>query len=373
MQAGFWRGLSWLSILLLLVSGTVACFSALPTCAQAPPADRVVRVVTRQVAPFVLKKGDALTGFSMELWAALAEATGVKAKIEEVGTLPELLAAVRDDKADLAIAAISITSQREKQFDFSQPMFESGLQVMVRADAGAGAISLAAAGRMAMSGPMRGLLGFLLALIVIVAHLIWFFERRHFHDRGKYFPGIFRAMYWATGAAGSQQPFHPHSPLGRLVGAFCVFVSVIVVAYFTATVTTAMTVEQLKGDINGPDDLVGKKVGSVVGSTSARFLDEAGLKTKAFAQISEAFDALEAGLVDAMVFDAPVLLYRAANEGKGKVSVVGPVFRHESHGILFAPGSPLRKPINEALLKLRESGQYDTLYRTWFGAAQGGA
>jgi len=33
------------------------------------------------------------------------------------------------------------------------------------------------------------------------------------------------------------------------------------------------------------------------------------------------------GQADAIVFDSPVLLYYAAHEGKGKVSVVGPVFR----------------------------------------------
>ena len=46
-----------------------------------------------------------------------------------------MLGAVRDGSADLAIANISITAMRETQMDFSQPIFEAGLQIMVPSDA----------------------------------------------------------------------------------------------------------------------------------------------------------------------------------------------------------------------------------------------
>ena len=62
-----------------------------------------------------------------------------------------------------------------------------------------------------------------------------------------------------------------------------------------------------------------------------------------------------------------VLPYCAAHEGKGKVQVVGPIFRMENYGIVFPDKSPLRKRVNEALLKLRENGTYDRLYMKWFG------
>ena len=340
--------------------------------ADLPLAGRTIRVATRQVPPFVIKKDTGLTGFSMDLWAALAEATGAKTETSEVATLPELLGQVKEHKADLAIAAISITSKREEEFDFSQPMFDSGLQIMVRSSGDSGSFGLAAISRMATSGPMLDLLAFLAALIFIVAHIVWFFDRRQPDSAQPYFPGIFRAAYWATGAAGGQQPFHPHSAIARIVGALCVYLSIIIVATFTATVTTSMTVEQLKSDINGPDDLPGKKIASVAGSTSAAHMKQSNLTVTEFGKIPQAFDALLAKDVDAVVFDAPVLLYFAANEGRGKVTVTGPVFRKETYGILFPPGSPLRKPVNEALLKLRESGAYDAIYRKWFGAVPGG-
>ena len=88
-----------------------------------------------------------------------------------------------------------------------------------------------------------------------------------------------------------------------------------------------------------------------------------------FKQVPEMLAELEHNRLDAVVFDSPVLLYYAANAGKGKVKMVGPVLRKENYGILFPPGSPLRKPVNEALLRLREDGTYSTLFEKWFGIA----
>ncbi len=134
-----------------------------------------------------------------------------------------------------------------------------------------------------------------------------------------------------------------------------------------------MTVQQLRGDIEGPDDLPGKRVATTTGSTAAAHLRGLNLQPMEVARIDQAFKALDDRQVDAVVFDAPVLLYHAANAGKGRVRVVGPIFRKENYGILFPQGSPLRKRVNEALLKLRENGTYDVIYARWFGAVVGGS
>ena len=92
-------------------------------------------------------------------------------------------------------------------------------------------------------------------------------------------------------------------------------------------------------------------------------------KSTEFAKVEEAYQALQQGQVDAVVYDAPVLLYYASHEGKGKVQTVGSIFRKENYGIAFPANSPLRKPVNEALLKLKENGTYDQLYAKWFGGS----
>jgi polar amino acid transport system substrate-binding protein len=81
------------------------------------------------------------------------------------------------------------------------------------------------------------------------------------------------------------------------------------------------------------------------------------------------YQALQQNQVDAVVYDAPVLLYYASHEGNGKSQVVGAIFRKENYGIAFPSNDALRKPVNEALLRLKENGVYDQLYKKWFGAA----
>jgi polar amino acid transport system substrate-binding protein len=71
--------------------------------------------------------------------------------------------------------------------------------------------------------------------------------------------------------------------------------------------------------------------------------------------------------VDAIVFDAPVLQHYAADQGTGRVHVVGPVFYAEDYAYVFTNGSALRKPVDAALLTMREDGAYNALAEKWFG------
>ena len=72
--------------------------------------------------------------------------------------------------------------------------------------------------------------------------------------------------------------------------------------------------------------------------------------------------------MDAVVFDAPILLYYAAHDGKGKVQVVGSIFRKESYAIALPNGSPYRKSISKAILLLQEKGTYQEIYDKWFSS-----
>ena len=88
---------------------------------------------------------------------------------------------------------------------------------------------------------------------------------------------------------------------------------------------------------------------------------------EAFATVEAAFDALLDETVDAVVYDAPNLLYYANGEGKGKVSVVGKIFEPQDYGLALPQGSPLREKINRAILNLRESGELERTLEKWLG------
>ena len=112
-----------------------------------------------------------------------------------------------------------------------------------------------------------------------------------------------------------------------------------------------------------PDETDRIKLEAMIDSASDAEIDAE------FAKVEDAFVALQANQIDAIVYDAPVLLYYAAHEGKGNAQTVGTIFRKENYGVAFPDKSPLRKRVNEVLLKLKENGTYDQLYGKWFGGA----
>jgi polar amino acid transport system substrate-binding protein len=354
----------FIALALALLSATLA--SAQEQAAVAP---QKLTVATRVLPPFVIKDGAGYSGFSIELWNAIASELKTDFNYLETGNVRELLAAVNDGQAGLGIAAISITSEREQLFDFSQPMFESGLQIMVRSEAHS-AFSWRQILEFLTTGTIPFLLGLLALIILIPGHFAWYMERKHadpLFDRS-YFPGIFQAIWWSTGAATGQQPDTPRSVPGRVLAGVSIIVSVIFLTYFQGTLTASLTVQKLQGEIAGLDDLPGKRVGTSAGSTSASYLTQKNIQTIEFPNIAEAIAALEAKTVDAVVFDAPVLLYHSVTAGNGKVEMAGPVFKKEDYGIVLPKGSDLRKPVSAALLKLRENGSYEAIYKKWFSA-----
>ncbi|PZV18940.1 MAG: ABC transporter substrate-binding protein [Pseudanabaena sp.] len=343
--------------------------TATPTSKPASPdiSGKTIKIATRIVAPFVIEENGELGGFSIELWKNIAQELNVISDFKKTENISDLLNAVQSNQADIAVAAISVTAQREQDVDFSQPIFESGLQILVRNQGSQSSIGRLLGSIFSLT--LFQLLGIMVLIILIPAHVVWFVERNHkggFLQNSAYFPGIFKACWWASATLATQAEEMPKSPWGRMMAVIWMFISVVFIAYFTATVTTSLTVERLQNNIRGIQDLAGKQVATIAGSTSATYLKQQKIETKEFAQVDELYSALNNSDVDAVVFDAPILLYYAAHEGKGKVQVVGSIFRKESYAIALPNGSPYRKPINNALLSLQEKGTYQNIYDKWF-------
>lgn len=345
----------------------IAVFLLLPNPPQPVPA--TVRVATRVVSPFVIQDGNALRGFSIELWQEIGLRLGLKSEFVVKPTVQDVLQTVKSNDATLGIAAISITAEREEELDLSQPMFDAGLQILTRASQSSGGLfSSIVAG--VLSSAALPILAVVIVTIFFIAHLVWIFEHRHpsgILSQRSYYPGILEAAWWAASTLATQADQMPRTALARIVAVIWMFASVVFIAYFTASVTSTLTLKQLKSDINGPDDLPGKRVASVSGSTSVEYLSRRHIDATPFPKIEDALDALQHDRADAVVYDAPVLLYYASHEGNGRVQTVGSIFRRESYGIVFPTGSPYRKRVNEALLQIREDGTYDRLFQKWFG------
>lgn len=160
-------------------------------------------------------------------------------------------------------------------------------------------------------------------------------------------------------------------PMGipaRLVAILWMLASIVLIAYFTAAVTTEMTVKSLTGDVSGPSDLPGIKVGTITGSTAETYLRNNKAKVSTYPDVPNAIAALNSGELKAVVYDAPVLRYYLSKQTGTRLRLVGQTFEKQFYGIGLQQESPLRLPINRALLALNERGFMDTLQKKWFGA-----
>ncbi len=330
-------------------------------------AAQVLTVSTVTRPPFSMTEGGQDTGFSIELLQALGDALGWEYRINRVDQFADMLESVTDGSADMAIANISITSARETIMDFSQPIFESGLQIMVSADK----LRPPSFWRALLSPDLFLAIAVAFVLLIGGGMLMWVFERRaqpYFDRPAK--DAWFPSFWWALNLVvnGGFEERVPQTLFGRLFGVLLVVSSLFVVSVFVARITSVMTVEAITGSVNSVNDLYGQRVGTIDGSTAAGFLNRREIDFRGYEGLDPLLADFEAGTIEAVVFDAPILAYYANHSGLDTASMAGSVFLRENYGMIFPTGSVLVEEVNQALLALREDGTYDTIYRRWFGA-----
>jgi ABC-type amino acid transport substrate-binding protein len=122
--------------------------------------------------------------------------------------------------------------------------------------------------------------------------------------------------------------------------------------------------------ITGLSDLKGKTVAAQQGTTGlalGKEKAEAG-ELRAFPEGPAADNALKAGVVEAVIIDAPVAKKQA--EELGGIEIVEKVPTDETYGIAVAKGSTeLLEQLNEGLKKTIEDGSYAKVYEKWFKEA----
>jgi polar amino acid transport system substrate-binding protein len=203
--------------------------------------------------------------------------------------------------------------------------------------------------------------------------IIWLLERpkgSQFVHADTRIGAVFKSIWWTATTLIGQGTDTPISVGGKVLAITWMFVGLVFVSYFTGNITAALTVQRLESGINSPSDLYGRQVVTVKGTTAAAFLQTLGVPATEVADVPAAFAAIQDKSAEAMVYDAPILLYFAATLGKGRVEMAGPVFKPESYGIAFPLDSPLRENVNRALLRIKESGRYTEIYDRWFGQRQ---
>ncbi len=368
--------LRWLLLLCLVLSCGLSharrIDDASPPAApgsSAGPARQALTVGVKVAPPFVIAEGDHYRGLAIDLWQEAAADHGWTYHYRAYD-LEGLLDAVARGEVDVGVGAITATAAREHRMDFSHPLTSSGLGIAVHTEQSAGWMAVA---RALVSPEFLKVIATLSLVLLAIGLLVWLVERHHNPDqfgggRGR---GIFSGFWWAmvTMTTVGYGDVAPRTIPGRLIGMAWMLTALIVVSFFTASITSALTVGQLSQRIHNVDDLATLQVTSVPGSTSAAWLERRHIDYHPARDLDSALASLAAGDTGAVVYDAPLLRYEIGQRYRRQLQVVPLVLERQDYAFALPSRSPLREPIDTSLLERINRGDWNDRLKRYFGSS----
>jgi polar amino acid transport system substrate-binding protein len=357
-------------MLLALVASVATAAGAQERSPETSDSDapRILRVGTKVAPPFAMRdEGGKWTGLSILAWKEFAREEGLRYEFVEL-PLSDLLAGLQDDSLDAVVAALTMTSEREELFDFSHRIATSGLGIALRKqDPPLMAVFLTFA-----SGPFARIFGLTLVALTLASVVLWLLERHGNpeHFGGSVLKGIGSALWWSvvTMTTVGYGDKSPRSIPGRLLAVVWMIAGVILISALTATITSALTVNQLESPIQGHEDLRDLTVATVSGSASEDLLRKRGIRTLLEASLDECVESLVQELADAIVYDAPILRYYALENPHQPIQVMPQTFRRWDYSIGLPKDSPLREPLNRLLLRYKTTSRWQELRIRFLGS-----
>ena len=333
----------------------------LPASGAFPQDGMVLKVGVRDVPPFSMKDGGQWRGLSVELWQHVAERRGWEYDYVAYPSVSGMFTALEDGSIDLITSSISVTSEREETFDFAHPFLSSHLAILARSTEENRWLRTA---RSFFSLPFLAAMASLALVLLLAGVALYFFERRanpeEFNE--KPLPGLGDAFWWAavTMTTVGYGDKSPKSLGGRLVALIWMFISVIILSTFTASIVSSLALPGTVQTIEKLGDLRGNRVVTVKGSTAEALLHANNLHPVTVNAISTATELLQSGKADALLFDKPTLSFLMKQLDASFYLVDLPAER-EDYGFVLPSGSRLREPVNRELLDLIHQPEWFSL------------
>lgn len=348
-------GVIWFWLLLVMPENAVSQDDA------AVPPKLVVGTVAAE--PVYIKTADGRwEGFGIDVWRAVAEQMGVLFELREFDSFGLLLEAIKNGDIDV-IPSLPVEARYEDFMDFAQSYLKSGLAIAVPVEGGDGRW-MRIAGSILSKDVLKAV-GLLILMSLAAGVIVWWFERRRNREMfgGGPVRGIGQGLWWSmtTMTTVGYGDKAPKTIGGRFFAVIWMLSTIVFISSFTANITTSLTVGELRGKVRGFHDLFNARVGSIPESEAMIFLANRGMVAKPFETIPEGLQAVADKKIDAFVLNEIILKYHVKNDFPGRVQVIPGVFDEYFVAIGLQAESPLREPINQALLALMKTEKWTEL------------
>ncbi|CAJ1942189.1 unnamed protein product [Sphenostylis stenocarpa] len=280
----------------------------------------------------------------------------------------ELVRLITAGVFDAAVGDITITTERTKMVDFTQPYIESGLVVVA-------SVKKTDSNAWAFLTPFTPMMWTVTAIFfLLVGAVVWILEHRLNDDfRGTPKQQMVTILWFSFSTMFFAHRENTVSSLGRFVLLIWLFVVLIINSSYTASLTSILTVQQLSSPVKGIDSLINIKepIGYLQGSFTRTYLiEEIGIDESRLVPLKTPEETAKAlkngpqkGGVAAYVDErAYIELFLSS---RCEFSIVGQEFTRNGWGFAFPRDSPLAVDLSTAILELAENGDLQRIHDKW--------
>lgn len=342
-----------------------------------PPelAQKTLVVAISEQPPFSLKDDEGKwVGIAVELWERIAKKLNLKYEYR----VTDLVGAVKgldDHTFDLEAIPAFITDEAERHMDFTAPYYAEDIAIAVNGDQQP--TFMQAAHSTLLSPQFLGLLVGIAFIAIAGGVALWLLEHKgeSEHYKGRTLRAFWRSLYWSVSMLTGRdfpstvglkaQP--PGTRSGQIFALAWMLIGMLIFSLFTASAASLLTSKQMTGLISQWSDLKHVRVGTVDDPDSHSFLNERHISFKSYPTPLQMMQALYQHKFDAAVFPRSGLTYWAHNVFNDKIVILPLTSQQTYMALPLRMGSPLRKPMNEALLSIIQSKSWTNILNQYLG------
>ena len=335
------------------------CFSLLLASLYTLKAqDSTIVIGVKEAPPFVeFNANQDPLGLSVDFWQLVQRDVGIAYSYKSFDNIQEMLDAVASGEVDLSINPVTVTDERMKTLDFSQPFFISGTaMVRRRQNNWLGVV------KNVFSWQFFSAVAILLFVIFIFGLLIWSFERRKNESQfGGGAKGLADGFWWSavtmtTVGYGDKAPI---TRGGRIIGFIWMFAAIIMISSLTAGIASSLTVQSLESKISTAEDLRRFSVGTIGESSSANYLNLFGVEANNYNSVEDGLKAVANGDLDVFVYDRPILQYYLNHSDLEDLVLSPKNLKTDYYSFSFARGNKLRDYLDPFVVRALKSDQWN--------------
>lgn len=315
-------------------------------------ANKILQVGYTVSPPFIIEMQEGqLQGVNVQLWNKIADENSLNFELVNL-PLDSLIEKVQNGTIDLALNPLTITEQRSLKMDFTVPFFMSNSGLLIKDEEEKSTLDF-----IENISPLEFIksLTALFSVIAIFGTILWYFEKGKNEQFETGLAGLFNGIWWSavTMTTVGYGDKAPQTGIGKLIATVWMFVAIIIISSFTASISASLTVNDLSQKEDSILDYKRKKIGTVQGSATEGWInDKFFSKMQSFSSLENAIKALDNNEVEAVAYGAPMLKYYEQLNSKQKYKLLNCSFNPQ----MFCFG--LSEQLNESI---KEKVEYSLL------------